>query len=1727
MNAEEATFDTTVPNDTIDPPSALTTPKCFNKAFHSTPKAPESTEFDSNLEADDTTTASNAVYRPNDPTQIYSLDNNSILASPVKSLSQSDSFFKKKADLENSRPEQDSTNETRRHHTRSTSNILKRTFEECSEDSLPVGEKSLTTPEKSTNECSGHSKNAAVIVEESELDSYSPEKKVDTRKSVNGSIRSPMLESTSELSADNSGAVVSSSSLDVRDKSLKHDDSSMMAKCSRNLSLSPPENNRSQEYMDSVIVSTPKKPSLVENEEMSLSALGAAVKDSAMDGAGLLTPDTHHSPSRHRRSTGIVPFVGTPSDVYRTTKGGLTPAHKSRFNRTSMEVEVSLGPRDSLSGLCTSKFGPKRSSERKSTPLKAEKTTPRDSLQMQSTIIEEYALECEESQNESLNNDSQFKFVSKRRRRLAKSSFAIEERIPEESEINTSDLSNDEDEIIDEEESLVPLESFDENSEFASTRIVVNQTPDTEDDLNSTYNIETPDEVADESKEMPTPSTRPILPKSILTPLPRQPIAVREKSAKKVTFFDVKEDSLNDVAADADSEFDLQLSNSRANSTTDYSGGENTSDLPKNDSEDERLYLSDKSSEACSFNSSAESGSIVRKILAKRDKIVKRLSSGKEGKSPRLSGLRRLLNPAKSPKCNYSNVSGMEQLLKTPESLVKSVEKSDSAGEDAMVPETSTVSTPEPSNAVETPESRPKSSKSIATRQKTPASFGKRAKPQAECLSTPKALMAPTEPPEIVVEFVETPKDASLPKTEELGNVSATRKKSIAEDADSSFATPTVRRCSKHFRIHRNSVCLSLASSLNSSLTETLSAHDCSASLESSIVEQKSDQNEVAPVEEDPKIVFATVLEELQVKLRALQEKRGEADRDLLETSINAINEVLVDELAPDSDAGVSEESLEKVLLNLSKRFSYSEKVDGQNESSVEPTSEQSPVAAIDNKPAISSQLGDEESKDVENDDASEKISESSIDASKCDAVSSQVSDSKPEEVGSSVAEITDSEEVPSNDSVVQESEEVQNTVSDAVEEILSNVCNEAEIDGENIASISTAEESSDTSAALKPDEARDDVSCPNASEMVNSTFDKADIEESCPNASEMVNSTFDKADIEESQESIPSQTDSSNSVDSKCENVVGAVDTISVEASHSTAEFEAQSPLSVDKETTVESLESHDSSVEDKQPVSIPDEKQQSQSTSVIEATVIETSEDKEPAQTNISVPEKLSKSIIEADEPESDSQGLELFVSDSDEVTRPEQKSTVEEKSDVDETATDVTPTPIEAAENAVGDSTDLLEVATAKSSFRENQEPDLKTPTAASSEIPHVEINPRKSSGVDNSTVSNDTFKTCTSIKNLTATAADVEKAEKSPVILDALISNEKSKRFFDVSASLLVHEENKENLLSLSPIAVGIKEKSILLPPASEKEKTPPPTATAESSVSEIQPPEAAADTPGIPNCVESSVSPDGDAKENIVASEKPVTPEKSVSAEEANISLNSYSYPSDPELDTTCEENLSCVEESMTEAETDAEANTTVTEESRTTITSCEVYGEKTTDASADACDSSQTSVESSVMPASSESSSTADSSELSSPVSENVTMALVAPGPSNLDAQAMVTPPRSTAVCVSIETEDQLLLAGAKIVTQKVKSIASRISTSTPLNTDVTQQPMEIPPSCSTTIDANVSPSEDELESDSKTDDEPTVAPPENEEKEPVDVTKENIVKSSVEIPVQRSSRSK
>lgn len=1710
MNAEEATFDTTVLNDTIDPPSALTTPKCFNKAFHSTPKAPELKEFDSNLEADDTTTASNAVYRPNDPTQIYSLDNNSILASPVKSLSQSDSFFKKKADLENSRPEQDSMNETRRHHTRSTSNILKRTFEECSEDSLPVGEKSLTTPEKSTNECSSHSKNPAVIVEESELDSYSPEKKVDSRKSVSGSIRSPMLESTSEVSADNSGAV-SSSSLDIRDKSLKHDDSSMMAKCSRNLSLSPPENNRSQEYMDSVIVSTPKKPSLVENEEMSLSALVTAVKDSAMDGAGLLTPDTHHSPSRHRRSTGIVPFVGTPSDVYRTTKGGLTPAHKSRFNRTSMEVEVSIGPRDSLSSLGTSKFGPKRSSERKSTPLKTEKITPRDSLQMQSTIVEEYALECEESQNESLNNDSQFKFVSKRRRRLAKSSFAIEDRILEESEINTSDLSNDEDELIDEEESLVPLESFDENSEFASTRIVVNQTPDTEDDLNSTYNIETPEEVADESKEMPTPSTRPILPKSILTPMPRQPISVREKSAKKVTFFDVKEDSLTDVsacvAADADSEFDLQLSNSRANSTTDYSCGENTSHLPKNDSDDERLYLSDKSSDACSFNTSTEKGSVVRKILAKRDKIVKRLSSGKEGKSPRLSGLRRLLNPAKSPKCNYSNVSGMEQLLKTPESLVKSVEKSSSVGKSAMVPETLTVSSPEPSNTVETPESHPKSSKSIATRQKTPASFGKRAKPQAECLSTPKALMAPAEPPEIVVEFVETPKDASLPKNEELGNVSATRKKSIADDADSSFATPTVRRCSKHFRIHRNSVCLSLASSLNSSLTETLSAHDCSASLESSIAEQKSDQNEVVPVEEDPKIVFATVLEELQVKLRALQEKRGEADKDLLETSINAINEVLVDELAPDSDVGVAEASLEKVLLNLSKRFSYLEKVDGQNESSVKPTSEQSSVAAIDNEPSISSQLGDEESKDVANDDASEKISESSIDASKCDAVSSQVHDSKPEEVGSSVAEITDSEEVPSNDSVMKESEEVRNTVSDAVEEILSNVCNEAEIDGVNIVSISTAEESSDTSAALKPDEAQDDVSCPNASENVNSTFDKAD--------------------IEELQESIPSQTNSSNSVDSKCENVLGAVDTISVEASHSTAEFEAQSPLSIDKETTVESLESqsHDSSVEDKQPVSILDEKQQSQNTSVIE-----TSEEKEPAQTNILVPimsEKLSKSIIEADEPESDSQGLELFVSDSDEVIRPEQKSTVVEKSDVDETATDVTPTPIEAAENAVGDSTDLLEVATAKSSFLENQEPDLKTPTTASSEIPPGETVPRKSSCVDNSAVSNDTFKTYTSITNLTATAADIEKDEKSPVILDALISNEKSKRFFDVSASLLVHEENKENLLLLSPIAVGIKENSILLPPASEKEKTPSSTATTESDVSEIQPPEAVSDTPEIPNCVESSVSAEGDAKENIVTSEKPVIPEKSVSTEEANISLNSYSYPSDPELDTTCEENLSCVEESITEAETDAEANTTVTEESRTTITSCEVYEGKTTDASADVCDSSQTSVESSVMPASSESCSTAESTELSSPVSENVTMALVAPGPSNLDAQAMVTPPRSTAVCVSIETEDQLLLAGAKIVTQKVKSIASRISTSTPLNIDVTQQLMEIPPSCSTTIDANVSPSEDELESDSKIDDEATVAPPENEEKEPVDVTKKNIVESSVEIPVQRSSRSK
>lgn len=55
---------------------------------------------------------------------------------------------------------------------------------------------------------------------------------------------------------------------------------------------------------------------------------------------------------RKGRSTGVVPCVGTPSDVYRTvTRGIFTQTNKTRFERTSMEVEVSLGPRDSLNSV--------------------------------------------------------------------------------------------------------------------------------------------------------------------------------------------------------------------------------------------------------------------------------------------------------------------------------------------------------------------------------------------------------------------------------------------------------------------------------------------------------------------------------------------------------------------------------------------------------------------------------------------------------------------------------------------------------------------------------------------------------------------------------------------------------------------------------------------------------------------------------------------------------------------------------------------------------------------------------------------------------------------------------------------------------------------------------------------------------------------------------------------------------------------------------------------------------------------------------------------------------------------------------------------------------------------------------------------------------------------------------------------------------------------------------
>lgn len=83
---------------------------------------------------------------------------------------------------------------------------------------------------------------------------------------------------------------------------------------------------------------------------------------------------------RRGRSTGVVPCVGTPSDIYRTvTRGIFTLTNKTRFERTSMEVEVSLGSRDSLNSVM-------------------KPTVDREKLVASSTIAEEatVSLQCSE-----------------------------------------------------------------------------------------------------------------------------------------------------------------------------------------------------------------------------------------------------------------------------------------------------------------------------------------------------------------------------------------------------------------------------------------------------------------------------------------------------------------------------------------------------------------------------------------------------------------------------------------------------------------------------------------------------------------------------------------------------------------------------------------------------------------------------------------------------------------------------------------------------------------------------------------------------------------------------------------------------------------------------------------------------------------------------------------------------------------------------------------------------------------------------------------------------------------------------------------------------------------------------------------------------------------------------------------------------------------------------------
>ncbi|XP_065214615.1 uncharacterized protein LOC135841536 isoform X2 [Planococcus citri] len=594
------------------------------KAYHSTPKA--TTEFkhrkiahsssfafiDVDFENDDEMDTSELTLNCDVVKKTGTVSEKSICNETKKSNSASKKFA-----ITPTKCASEEINGSRR-NTRGRTSPLRKTFEENSCDNEV---KSSTTPEKLTE--------TSNITQTSLHIDSKMENGTDTNveyKSLNESAKAGFVSVSDENDTCETSFIDKYKIFNVV-KNISVVKPGLVAKCARNLSyISPPENNRSQEYMDSM-VTTPQKNSLsihesiTENFNITTPSFLSNTKNSSFDES----MNTSLSSARKRRSTGFIPFVGTPSNEYRVTRKMSTPFSRSVLSRTSIDSEGTL--RDG-----------KQSFERRLTPYKlpSSKSSMRDSISCQPTIQENVSFEELEAGNQECDstNDPKFQFITKRcKQRYGENTFAEEDRILEESELNSdcTELDND--------------CSFEEENTVAS----ITNASITSDDCEELSND---DGTATETEENALEF------KSILTPLPKCS-ALKERSAKRVTF--VLPASPGGAVNEENSTLSFEESFAMINSSKPAAIEEHNLNYDSIIS-DEESHAFDKQETNLLYNAASEpKTSVVRNLIAEKCDECSLNISGSQSQTKiksnlnDLSSVEKIQSPKPSPtKCNMS-----------------------------------------------------------------------------------------------------------------------------------------------------------------------------------------------------------------------------------------------------------------------------------------------------------------------------------------------------------------------------------------------------------------------------------------------------------------------------------------------------------------------------------------------------------------------------------------------------------------------------------------------------------------------------------------------------------------------------------------------------------------------------------------------------------------------------------------------------------------------------------------------------------------------------------------------------------------------------------------------------------------------------------------------------------------------------------------------------------------